>query len=398
VCDARAEARGLRVLGVDVDGIVVAADRGEQEHLGLADRLRERRAVADGERLERFLVVGHGTNVRSGRRGPRLGRATNVDLVASTDRMEPAISVRSLVKRFGDVVAVNGISFDVARGTIFGLLGRNGAGKTTTLETCIGLAAPTSGSVRVLGLDPAARRDFEALRPRIGVQLQATSLPEKAHAGEVLELYAAYYGVEARTTELAARVGLEDKLSRPVGKMSGGEQQRLALALALLHDPEVLFLDEPTAGMDAFGRRILWAEVERLKTIGKTLVLTTHYIEEAERLCDEICIVQHGRVVAQDTPAALVARYGGDACVDFTAKGFRLDPTLDRLGRWTHAGDAWSLAVQAEPGHALGAIVAHANALGVAIDELDLHRPDLEDAFVAITGEALDDEPASAAA
>jgi ABC-2 type transport system ATP-binding protein len=311
---------------------------------------------------------------------------------------EAAIAVSHLVKRFGEVIAVDGVSFEVAPGTIFGLLGRNGAGKTTTLETCIGLAAPTSGSVRVLGLDPANRKEFARLKRRIGVQLQATSLPEKAKAREILELYAAYYGVKPRTAEFAARVGLEDKLDRFVGKMSGGEQQRLALAIALLHDPDVVFLDEPTAGMDTFGRRILWAEVERLKSAGKTLVLTTHYIEEAERLCDEICIVQAGRIVARDTAPALVAAYGGDACIDFAARGFTLDRPLERLGRWSQKGDRWQLFARGEPGRALGGIVTRANELGVTIDDLDLHRPGLEDAFIAITGEKLDDDDALAAA
>jgi len=311
---------------------------------------------------------------------------------------EPAISVSRLVKRFGDVVAVDGISFDVAPGTIFGLLGRNGAGKTTTLETCIGLAAPTSGTVRVLGLDPAKRADFQRLKRRIGVQLQATSLPEKAKAGEILDLYAAYYGVAPHTAELAERVGLGDKLERFVGKMSGGEQQRLALAIALLHDPDVVFLDEPTAGMDTFGRRILWGEVERLRAAGKTLVLTTHYIEEAERLCDEICIVQAGRIVARDTAAALVTAYGGDAVIDFAARGFALDPSLDHLGTWVQKGERWQVSVRGEPGRALGAIVAHANALDVSIDDLDLHRPGLEDAFIALTGESLDDDAQATAA
>ncbi|MBD5634063.1 MAG: ABC transporter ATP-binding protein [Candidatus Eremiobacteraeota bacterium] len=310
---------------------------------------------------------------------------------------EAAIAVSGLVKRFGDIAAVDGISFDVAPGTIFGLLGRNGAGKTTTLETCIGLTAPTSGTVRVLGLDPTKRVDFEKLKRRVGVQLQTTSLPEKAKAGEILELYAAYYGVAPRSKEFGERVGLGDKLDRFVGKMSGGEQQRLALAIALLHDPDVVFLDEPPAGMDAFGRRILWAEVERLRSQGKTLVLTTHYIEEAERLCDEICIVQAGRIVARDTAAALVAEHGGDAAIDFAARGFALDPALELLGRWTQKAERWQVFVRGEPGHALGAIVSHANALGVTIDDLDLHRPGLEDAFLAITGEALDDDALAAA-
>ncbi len=308
-----------------------------------------------------------------------------------------AISVRDLVKTFGSVVAVDGISFDVPPGTIFGLLGRNGAGKTTTLETCIGLTKPSSGSVRIAGLDPARRSDFAKLRRVIGVQLQATSLPEKARAGELLDLYAVYYSLQPRTQELAARVGLEDKLDRFVGKMSGGEQQRLALAIALLHDPAIVFLDEPTAGMDAFGRRILWAEVERLKAEGKTLILTTHYIEEAERLCDEICIVQAGKIVARDTPAKLVERYGGDARIDFLAHGFWPDATLEAFGAWTRVGERWSVRVHGEAGRALAAIVTHATAIGVDIDDLDLRRPDLEAAFLSITGELLDEDTVTAA-
>jgi ABC-2 type transport system ATP-binding protein len=305
--------------------------------------------------------------------------------------VDEAIVVEQLVKRYGAVEAVAGISFSVPRGTIFGLLGRNGAGKTTTLECCIGIGRPTSGSIRVLGLDPTVRAGLARLRPRIGVQLQATSLPEKASVREVLELYAAYYGIPPRTAEMAERVGLDGKLERQIAQMSGGEQQRLALALALQHDPEVLFLDEPTAGMDAFGRRILWGEVERLRDAGKTIVLTTHYIEEAERLSDRICVVQRGRIVAEDTPANLVARYGGDATVSITADGFAPGAELERLGTWARTDGRWQLATSGEPGLALAEVVTHANALHATIGALDMHRPTLEDAFIAITGETIGD-------
>ncbi len=305
--------------------------------------------------------------------------------------MGAAIVVDGLVKRYATVEAVAGISFSVARGTIFGLLGRNGAGKTTTLECCIGIGKPTAGSIRVVDLDPTRRRDFERLRRSMGVQLQATSLPEKANVREVLALYAAYYGIASRAQEMAQRVGLEDKLDRRIAQMSGGEQQRLALALALQHDPEVLFLDEPTAGMDAFGRRILWNEVERLRDAGKTIVLTTHYIEEAERLSDEICVVQRGRVVAQATPGHLIANYGGAATISITADGFVPDAALDALGTWSRNAAQWKLATHAEPGLAVAAIVTHANALAARITELDMHRPTLEDAFIAITGEAIEE-------
>jgi ABC-2 type transport system ATP-binding protein len=319
-------------------------------------------------------------------------RSAQTSVVApGHESVSEAIVVENLVKRYGEVEAVAGVSFSVPRGTIFGLLGRNGAGKTTTLECCIGIGQPTSGSIRILGLDPTSKRGLVQLRPRIGVQLQATSLPEKASVGEVLELYAAYYSLTPRSEEMARRVGLEGKLERQIAQMSGGEQQRLALALALQHDPDVLFLDEPTAGMDAFGRRILWGEVERLRDAGKTIVLTTHYIEEAERLCELICVVQNGKIVAQDTPANLVARYGGEATVCITADGFAPGEDLLALGTWTHENEDWTLVTAGEPGLALASIVTHANVLGAKIRSLDMHRPELEDAFIAITGEKIGD-------
>ena len=300
-----------------------------------------------------------------------------------------AIVVENLVKYYGDVRALDGITFRVRSGSIFGLLGRNGAGKTTTLECCIGLNQPTSGKVRIAGLDPANRRDLGTLRRLFGVQLQSTSLPEKATAGEVLRLYAAYYSIAPQPAEMAERVGLEGKLDRQIAQMSGGEQQRLALALALQHDPEIIFLDEPTAGMDAFGRRILWAEVEKLRDAGKTVVLTTHYIEEAQRLCDTICVVQRGKIVAEDTPANLIARFGGAARVSVRADGFTPDLELRSLGTWVEHSDEWQLVTGDEPGLALAAVVTKANQSGATITSLDMHRPDLEDAFVALTGERL---------
>ena len=229
------------------------------------------------------------------------------------------------------------------------------------------------------------------------MQLQTTSLPEKATAGEILQLYASFYGMHADLAQTAARVGLTDAVNRPVGTMSGGEKQRLALALALQHDPEVIFLDEPTAGMDAFGRRILWGEVEQLRAAGKTVVLTTHYIEEAERLCDEICVVQAGRIVARDTPAALVARFGGAASITFRARGFELDGSLANAGTWAESGGAFTLATAQEPGAVLGRIVTYANEKGITIEALDLHRPGLEDAFLTITGERIEDAAVEAA-
>ena len=313
--------------------------------------------------------------------------------------MADAIVVDGLVKRYGGIVAVGGISFAVEAGTIFGLLGRNGAGKTTTLESCVGLVRPSSGTVRVLGLDPTRANDLRLLRRSIGVQLQSTSLPEKAKVREILDLYALYYDLKPNAAAMAARVGLEELLDRYVGVLSGGERQRLALALAIQHDPPVIFLDEPSAGMDAFGRRVMWAEVERMRVAGKTVVLTTHYIEEAQRLCDIVCVVQRGRIVALDTPATLIERYGGGASIRFDAPGFRLDGTaLAAAGTWTHEGEHFTLLTDAEPGRVLADILLQANATGAVITSLDLHRPNLEDAFLAITGERIEEPVAEAAA
>ncbi|TAM89654.1 ABC transporter ATP-binding protein [bacterium] len=316
-----------------------------------------------------------------------------------------SIAVARLVKRFGEVEAVRGIDFEIRRGTIFGLLGRNGAGKTTTLECCIGLTKPTSGSVRMLGLDPSTPRDLALLRPRFGAQLQTTSLPEKARIGEVLELYARYYGLRPAVAALCERVGLGGKERQSVGGLSGGERQRLALALAIQHDPEVAFLDEPTAGMDAYGRRVLWGEVEHLRQTGKTVILTTHYIEEAERLCDEICIVQQGRIVARDTPARLIATAGGGSTVTVEAAGFVPNDGVARAGRWHHEppeggseSGHWILATEHDPGPVLAEVVRAVDEQGAQLRALDMRRATLEDAFLNLTGERIADEREAGAA
>jgi len=305
--------------------------------------------------------------------------------------MTPTIVVHDLVKRFGDVCAVDGISFEVRPGMIFGLLGRNGAGKTTTLECCIGLRKPTAGTIRILDLDPWDAAQFKRLRPRFGAQLQATSLPDKAKVKEILELYAVYYGCTPSVGASCARVGLEGKEDRLVSALSGGEKQRLALALALQHDPDIVLLDETTAGMDAFGRRVLWAEVERLRTARKTVILTTHYIEEAERLCDLVCIVQQGKIVAQETPAALIAGFGGGTLLTIAAEGFDPRVRLKQAGTWSRRDDRWVLCTQLEPGPIAAEIARIAGEGGIVLHALDIRRATLEDAFLNITGEQIED-------
>src|ERR1700758_2788425 len=213
------------------------------------------------------------------------------------------LQVESLVKRYGDVEAVRGVSFSVEEGEVFGLLGPNGAGKTSTVEVLEGLRARDSGRVSVCGLDP--QRDSQALKHEIGAALQSTSLPEKLRVMEALRLFASFYKRRRNPEELLKRFGLEEKRNAFYGKLSGGQKQRLALAMALINDPKVLFFDEPTAGLDPQVRREIYDIIEELKHEKKTIVMTTHYIEEAEHLCDRVAIVDHGKVIAAGTPREL---------------------------------------------------------------------------------------------
>jgi ABC-2 type transport system ATP-binding protein len=215
---------------------------------------------------------------------------------------EAALSLRGLVKRFGDVVAVAGIDLSVAKGECFGLLGPNGAGKTTTLEILEGLQAPTEGEVTVLSRSWA--RDADAIRERIGVQLQETVLPGKLSVRETLRLFASFYPRPRPVETVLAEIDLVEKASAWVEKLSGGQRQRLAVGCALVSDPDVLFLDEPTTGLDPAARRALWEILRRFQARGRTVVLSTHYMDEAERLCDRIAIVDRGRIVAQGSRAS----------------------------------------------------------------------------------------------
>ncbi len=227
-----------------------------------------------------------------------------------------AIRIQGLVKRYGDVVAVNGLDLEIRRGECFGLLGPNGAGKTTTVEIMEGLTPPTAGTVELLGKH--WDRDGEALRERIGVSLQETKLFEKLTVEETLWLFRSFYaparalGVEALLTEMQ----LSEKRSAQVQKLSGGQRQRLAVALGVMGDPDVLFLDEPTTGLDPQSRRALWDTVAALRERGKTVVLTTHYMDEAERLCDRVAIVDHGKLIAIGTPSELIDGIGGHHLVE----------------------------------------------------------------------------------
>jgi ABC-2 type transport system ATP-binding protein len=311
----------------------------------------------------------------------------------------PALLVRGLHKRYDDVVAVNGLDLEVFPGECFGLLGPNGAGKTTTIEICEGLTAPDGGDVVVLGRTWAqAGAD---LRERLGIQLQETQLSEKLTVLETLRLFRSFYARGRSVEDVIALVSLEEKRQARVGALSGGQKQRLALGCALVGDPELVFLDEPTTGLDPQARRQVWELVEQLKSTGRTIVLTTHYMEEAERLCDRVAIVDHGRVMALDTPRRLIGGLGADQIVFFSVAEEAMPglgpETLEAIGRAagaTHPARAtdggWELAVAATH-EAIPALLDELDRRGLPLAELRTHLPTLEDVFVSLTGRALRD-------
>ena len=306
-----------------------------------------------------------------------------------------ALRVAGLRKRFGDVVAVDGLDLTVAGGECFGLLGPNGAGKTTTIEICEGLTPPDEGVVEVLG--KRWDSDERALRERLGIQLQETKLAEKLTVEETVRLFRSFYARGREVDEVIGIVQLDEKRHARVGKLSGGQKQRLALACALVGDPELLFLDEPTTGLDPQSRRQLWDLITELKASGRSIVLTTHYMDEAERLCDRVAIVDHGRVIALGTPRELIAGLGAEHVVEFTVTGGAdgaLDAAaLERLdgvkGARLHDG-RWSLEA-VELARAVPALLGVLAERGLPLEELVTHSATLEDVFVSLTGRQLRD-------
>ncbi|MDR3635192.1 MAG: ABC transporter ATP-binding protein [Isosphaeraceae bacterium] len=309
-----------------------------------------------------------------------------------------AIRVKDLRKQYpgrdGPVDAVNGIDLEVSPGECFGLLGPNGAGKTTTVEILEGLKPPTSGTVEVLGL--RWETDEKAIRERIGVTLQETRFPDKQTVHELLRLFRSFYREGLEPEEAIARVSLESKSNTFVENLSGGQQQRLAVAIALIGDPELLFLDEPTTGLDPQSRRQLWDVIGALRARGRTTVLTTHYMDEAEKLCDRVAVIDQGKIIALGSPRELIARLGGEHIVEFALGGD--SPSLEPS---SFAGLATVLATRAEAdGFALTVGAPHA-AIPALLDYLDeRHCPlarlttrqaSLEDVFVALTGRHLRD-------
>ncbi len=240
-----------------------------------------------------------------------------------------SLALSGLRKAFGDLIAVDGVNLEVLKGECFGLLGPNGAGKTTTIEICEGLTPPDAGAVKLLGLD--WRKNANELRQRIGIQLQETQFPDKLTVEETLRLFRSFYR-QGLSSEEAIRVAqLEEKRKSRVGTLSGGQKQRLAMACALVGDPELLFLDEPTTGLDPQARRHLWDLVDELKRAGRTIILTTHYMDEAERLCDRVAIMDHGKIIALGTVRELISSVGGEHIVEFAVRGDAIAVDVSRL-------------------------------------------------------------------
>ncbi len=304
--------------------------------------------------------------------------------------MRRALEVSDLYKYYGPVKAVDGVSFTVEEGEIFGLVGPNGAGKTTTIECLEGLRKPDRARIRVLGLDP--QRDRYELRQRIGVQLQAAALPDRMKVWEAIDLFHSFYRCRAEGEPLLKQMGLEEKRQATFDKLSGGQKQRLLIILALINDPELLFLDELTTGLDPQARRAMWDLVREIRNKGKTIFLTTHYMEEAERLCDRVAIMDRGQIVALDSPENLIRSLDAE-----TRLIFSVDENLDEkkiltvpgVTRVEKAGE--KLIVYGKGDRLVGSVVSWFEEQRFRFRDLRTEQPSLEDVFLALTGREMRD-------
>jgi ABC-2 type transport system ATP-binding protein len=303
--------------------------------------------------------------------------------------MGAIVQVEGLRKTYGDTVAVEEVSFEVQAGEIFGMVGPNGAGKTTTIECLEGLRRPDSGKVRILGMDPQSQG--QVLRERTGMQLQQSNLPDRMKVWEALDLYAAFYPRAADWKTLLDQLGLEEKRNAYFSKLSGGQKQRLFIALALLPDPQLVFLDELTTGLDPQARHSIWDLVQDVRSRGKTVLLTTHFMEEAEKLCDRLAIIDHGKIVALDSPAALIRQLGAEERVVFSVEGSLpagFEETLPGGTRLEVEGKRVS--IQGKDGRQIplvSEVVGLLGSRGVQFNNLHTEQPDLEDVFLSLTGQ-----------
>jgi ABC-2 type transport system ATP-binding protein len=304
---------------------------------------------------------------------------------------EPVIRVADLKKYYGDVKAVDGVSFEVARGEVFGMLGPNGAGKTTTIEVLEGLRPPDSGSVEVLGLD--VRRHPQSIKERIGVQLQSVSLYPRLTVTELLDLFGSFFSHHVPTNQLIDAVDLGERAKAWSMNLSGGQQQRLSIALALVNDPELVFLDEPTTGLDPQARRSLWDLIKGLQERGKSVMLTTHYMEEATELCNRVAIMDHGRILEMGAVSELIGRRFKERAVFFDSNPQLPMDQLAMLGGVTRTAqeDGQTVLYSKDVPGTIGALLATADGLSVEPRNLGIRQATLEDVFLDLTGRALRD-------
>jgi ABC-2 type transport system ATP-binding protein len=305
-------------------------------------------------------------------------------------RTQAAVEIAHLRKAYGDVVAVDDVSLSVAEGEIFGILGPNGAGKTTTVECVMGLRSPDAGSIRVLGLDPA--QDREDLHLIVGAQLQESALPAKLRVGEILDLYRSFYREPADVAEVIDVLGLAGKRKDYYRSLSGGQRQRLSIALALIGRPKIAVLDEMTAGLDPQARRDAWDLIESVRDRGVTILLVTHFMEEAERLCDRVALIDAGRVAALDSPAGLAARASGGKSVRFVPSApfdDRLLSELPEVRTVTRSGPHVDVT---GTGELVSVVILTLATAGVSAHDVQLGSTTLEDAFVKLTGRHLHEE------
>ena len=296
----------------------------------------------------------------------------------------PIIEVEGLVKTYDGTNVVDGVAFEVEEGEIFGIVGPNGAGKTTIVESVEGLRSPDAGAIRVLGLDPV--RDRDQLTERVGAQLQETRLQDKIRVGEALDLYASFYRSPADWRELLVRLDLEGKERSKYSSLSGGQKQRLSIALALIGRPEIAILDELTTGLDPQARRSTWDTIEQIRDDGVTVVLVTHFMDEAERLCDRIMVLDQGRTVAIDSPKGLIRSVGADQRMLFCPSMPFDDEALEELPEVLEVQRDGSHVIVAGTGNVVQAVSVLLAGRGVAMDDLSVDRTSLEDAYLELTG------------
>ena len=306
--------------------------------------------------------------------------------------MDPIVKVEGLRKTYGATVAIDEVSFEVHQGEIFGMVGPNGAGKTTTIECLEGLRKPDRGQVTVLGVDPQLESHF--LHLHTGMQLQQSNLPERMKVWEALDLYGSFYPKAADWEELLVQLGLEEKRNTAFSKLSGGQKQRLFIALALLPDPQLIFLDELTTGLDPQARHAIWDLVRQVRSKGKTILLTTHYMEEAERLCDRVAILDHGRIVAMDTPTELIHSRGGEERLVFSVDcslPISFVEAISKIGWLENQGERVIIHSKGNQENLVSEVVSQLAKQGIHFHDLRTEQSTLEDVFLKLTGNKMKD-------